>query len=298
MITAQDIREKSFEKAVFGGYDMAMVDEFMEEVAADLTLLQKENGILKSKMKVLVDKVDEYRGNEDALRNAVYSAQKLGSSIEQDAKAKASATLEEAQGQAEAILSGARAEAERLTADAHDRVKAEETRLEEARRASAEFIDRMDQLCRRELEFLQRVGDLDFMVLHRAAQQAASAPVPAPPAVPAQSVPAAEPVVQAQAAAPAIPAAPAPAAAESAMQPFPIPAAALYTDGRAEIHETVKSIEETVAKVMDEPMISVRPGFTPTLVEDERPTRSFNIITDPEDSVDRSTQFSLDELNR
>ena len=39
MITAQDIREKSFEKAVFGGYDMAMVDEFMEEIANDLTLL-------------------------------------------------------------------------------------------------------------------------------------------------------------------------------------------------------------------------------------------------------------------
>ena len=58
MITAQDIREKGFEKAVFGGYDMAMVDEFMEEIAADLALLQKENGVLKSKMKVLVDKVD------------------------------------------------------------------------------------------------------------------------------------------------------------------------------------------------------------------------------------------------
>ena len=293
MITAQDIREKSFEKAVFGGYDMAMVDEFMEEVAADLTLLQKENGVLKSKMKVLVDKVDEYRGNEEALRNAVYSAQKLGSSIEQDARAKASAALGEAQNQAEAILSGARSqaeaivgdareEAERLTADAHGRVKAEEVRLEEAKRVSAEFIDRMDQLCRRELEFLQRVGDMDFVARHRAAQQAAA---PTPPAAPA-------------AASPAVLAAPAPAAVKPDAQPFPVPAAASYTDGRAEIHETVKSIEETVAKVIDEPVINVRPGFGPTLVEDERPTRSFNIITDPEDSVDRSTQFALDEFNK
>ena len=294
MITAQDIREKSFEKAVFGGYDMAMVDEFMEEVAADLTLLQKENGVLKSKMKVLVDKVDEYRGNEEALRNAVYSAQKLGSSIEQDARAKASAALGEAQEQAEAILSGARSqaeaivgdareEAERLTADAHGRVKAEEVRLEEAKRVSAEFIDRMDQLCRRELEFLQRVGDMDFVVRHRAAQQAAA---PMPPAAPAT-------------ASPAVLAAPAPAAVRPDAQPFPVPAAASYTDGRAEIHETVKSIEETVAKVIDEPVVNVRPGFTaPTLVEDERPTRSFNIITDPEDSVDRSTQFALDEFNK
>ncbi|MBP0975792.1 MAG: DivIVA domain-containing protein, partial [Oscillospiraceae bacterium] len=38
MITAQDIREKTFEKSKFGGgYDMAQVDEFLEEIADDLT---------------------------------------------------------------------------------------------------------------------------------------------------------------------------------------------------------------------------------------------------------------------
>jgi len=31
MITAQDIREKTFEKAVFGGYDMGTIDAFLEE---------------------------------------------------------------------------------------------------------------------------------------------------------------------------------------------------------------------------------------------------------------------------
>ena len=30
MITAQDIREKTFEKARIGGYDMASVDDFLE----------------------------------------------------------------------------------------------------------------------------------------------------------------------------------------------------------------------------------------------------------------------------
>ena len=29
MITAQDIREKTFEKAKIGGYDMAEVDDFL-----------------------------------------------------------------------------------------------------------------------------------------------------------------------------------------------------------------------------------------------------------------------------
>ena len=64
MITPQDIREKTFEKAMFGGYDMGGIDEFLEELANDVAALQKENAVLKGKMKVLVDKVEEYRKNE------------------------------------------------------------------------------------------------------------------------------------------------------------------------------------------------------------------------------------------
>ena len=77
MITAQDIREKGFEKSRLGGYDMAAVDEFLEEIADDITASQKENAVLKSKMKVRVDKIEEYRANEEALNMAVLSAQKL-----------------------------------------------------------------------------------------------------------------------------------------------------------------------------------------------------------------------------
>ena len=56
MITAQDIREKTFEKSRMNGYDMASVDDFLEELAEDISSAQKENAVLKSKMKVLVDK--------------------------------------------------------------------------------------------------------------------------------------------------------------------------------------------------------------------------------------------------
>ena len=48
MITAQDIREKTFEKSRIGGYDMASVDNFLEEIADDITAAQKENSVLKS----------------------------------------------------------------------------------------------------------------------------------------------------------------------------------------------------------------------------------------------------------
>ena len=50
MITAQDIREKTFEKSRMNGYDMASVDDFLEEIAEDISSAQKENAVLKSKM--------------------------------------------------------------------------------------------------------------------------------------------------------------------------------------------------------------------------------------------------------
>ena len=57
MLTPQEVSERSFSKAGFGGYNMAMVDEFLDQVTGDYTTLYKENAVLKSKMKVLVDKV-------------------------------------------------------------------------------------------------------------------------------------------------------------------------------------------------------------------------------------------------
>ena len=58
MLTPQDIQNKELTKAVFGGYDMAVVDDFLEEVSVDFAALYKENAILKSKLKVLVEKVE------------------------------------------------------------------------------------------------------------------------------------------------------------------------------------------------------------------------------------------------
>ena len=92
-MTPQDIRERTFEKAVFGGYDMGDVDDFLEDAAVELESVQKENATLKAKMKVLVDKIEEYRASEDAMRLTLLSAQKLSAQIEADARARAEKTL-------------------------------------------------------------------------------------------------------------------------------------------------------------------------------------------------------------
>ena len=76
-MTLQELQEKKFEKAVFGGYDMASVDDFLDALSADYEDLIKENAALKAKLKVLVDKIEEYRSVDDAMRKALLSAHNM-----------------------------------------------------------------------------------------------------------------------------------------------------------------------------------------------------------------------------
>ena len=43
MLTPQEVSTHAFSKAVMGGYNMAMVDEFLDELTDDYTALYKEN---------------------------------------------------------------------------------------------------------------------------------------------------------------------------------------------------------------------------------------------------------------
>ena len=166
MITAQDIREKTFEKSKFGGYDMAQVDEFLEELADDLTNSQKEVAVLKSKMKVLVDKIEEYRSNEAALNKSILSAQKLAQEIETEARDKAAKVLADAEKKADETVGSITARAE-----------FEEKRLAAAEAATAKFMDGIRAMCNAQLRNLDSISASTF-----SAQPAPRQEEPAPAA--------------------------------------------------------------------------------------------------------------------
>ena len=166
MITEQDIREKTFEKSKFGGYDMAQVDEFLEELADDLTNSQKEVAVLKSKMKVLVDKIEEYRNNESALNKSILSAQKLAQEIETEARDKAAKVLADAEKKADETVGSITARAE-----------FEEKRLAAAEAATAKFMDGIRAMCNAQLRNLDSISASTF-----SAQPAPKSEEPAPAA--------------------------------------------------------------------------------------------------------------------
>ena len=163
MITAQDIREKTFETSTFGGYAMNEVDDFLDELAGDLAASQKETASLRSKMKVLVEKIEEYRESEDAMHLALVSAQKVAKNIQEESRAQADELLANARSEAEAIVAAAKAEAEAITGGIVRQREAEELRLRKAQEAAADYVKKFRMVLEHENAFLDQLEDSDFI---------------------------------------------------------------------------------------------------------------------------------------
>jgi len=163
MITAQDIREKTFEKSTFGGYAMNEVDDFLDELANDIAATQKEAAVLRGKMKVLVDKIEEYRSSEDEMNRALVSAQKLAKSIEEESRQKADTLIAEAQAKADALIADAQAQADAVIGNLGQLRQAEELRYQKAQSSAAECIQVTSKKLAETLAYLQSLQDSDLV---------------------------------------------------------------------------------------------------------------------------------------
>ena len=153
MLTPQEVSTHAFTKAVMGGYNMTMVDEFLDELTDDYTALYKENAALKAKLKVLVEKVEEYRATEDSMRATLLTAQRMADSIVRDAEAKRDEMLAQAETDAQAKILRYQ---EELTAA--------QKRLEEGQAELSRFVSASRELCQRELSFLEQLPAMEVAV--------------------------------------------------------------------------------------------------------------------------------------
>ena len=149
MLTPQEVSGRAFTKAAFGGYNMAMVDEFLDELTDDYTSLYKENAALKAKLKVLVDKVEEYRATEDAMRAALLTAQRMANTM-----------VEEAEEKKKALLAGAEDEARAKIGALQEQIAEEQRRLNAAKAATADFVQKTREVAQAQLALLDRVPDM------------------------------------------------------------------------------------------------------------------------------------------
>lgn len=149
MFTPQQIQEISFDKVRFGGYDMDSVDEILEPLTQDYLTLYKENSVLKSKLRILVEKLEEYRRQESAMQSAILSAQKTSEQMIAEAEKKSAKILREAE-QA----------ARNKSSDVLAQAQAEEERLRAARQSCSDFFDSMEKRLKRQIELIGEIRDL------------------------------------------------------------------------------------------------------------------------------------------
>jgi len=166
MLTPQEIQEKTFAKAVFGGYDMRSVDEFVEPLAQDYITLYKENDVLKSKLKVLVRKMEEYREEEEKRRQTRKSCEEM----KQEAEEACRVMLKDAE------LQAAQRNTEEILAQ-------EEHRVNCAKQLAASFIELLDKDIRGHLALLDSLRERDLSVETEAVKKAVAAELKAAAAV-------------------------------------------------------------------------------------------------------------------
>ena len=168
MFTPQQIEQIAFKKATFGGYDMQQVDEFLEPLTEDYVTLYKENALLKSKMRVLVGKLEEYRKNEAQMKDAVVNAQKTCDKMVREAEVKCAQ-----------MLNNASATAAQSAKDTDALVAAEDARVEEARKAASAKINELQDQLRTCIQALERIKGANAPAVEAPKAEAPKAPATA-----------------------------------------------------------------------------------------------------------------------
>lgn len=123
MMTANSIKGKSFESER-NGYSQAEVDRFLAEVAREYEALAAENAENEEKIAKLVEKVSEYKEDEDAIKGALLSAQKEAAKIVADARNKASAMVDSAKSEQRKLAEQSASECEKIVREHKERCAA------------------------------------------------------------------------------------------------------------------------------------------------------------------------------
>ncbi len=146
MLTLENIRNIEFSRG--RGYRADEVDDFIDNCVETVEAITRENEELSQKIKVLADKITEYRNDEDNIRSALLSAQRAGETILRDANARA-----------EQLLKDAEEKARTIREDAKSAIAAENEELARVQREVAAFKARMMALYKEHLSLISALPE-------------------------------------------------------------------------------------------------------------------------------------------
>lgn len=180
-MNAKDITSKRFEK-VKSGYTPDEVDEYLKTVASSYSQLQnvciqlrkerddalarldtaqREKVQTEEKLQVLATEISKFREDEDALKDALFSAQKEAHRIVNSANEKANAIVAEAHAQSDDIISDANRKADELVGDLKQKAEQEKAVYDETRQAVTDFKHQMFELYKTHLALINSIPETD-----------------------------------------------------------------------------------------------------------------------------------------
>ena len=196
MLTIDEIKNISFRKASrSGGYRAEDVDAFIDEVIATFEQQKKEKTNLVHKIDRLATRLEEYREDEETVRNALLTSQKMSDACIKEAREKAAKILRDAEEKSQNML----AEANKSTA----------LEKEKYLRLQADAVDLRNELIALYTKHIKSIDDLPTTNGVENSRQELDEKYPTEPVASAAPAPAQAPA----------PAEPAPAPAQKAEAP-------------------------------------------------------------------------------
>lgn len=148
MLTVDQIKNISFKKATIGGYHCEEVDNFIDDVVATVETLKKEKAEILGKLEILMQRIDEYRQDENNVHNALLSAQRV-----------ADKSIKESKEEADRMISDAKAEADRIIADANNRIIKEKEMIAKIEQEAADIRTRLIESYEKQIEALKALPE-------------------------------------------------------------------------------------------------------------------------------------------
>lgn len=178
MLTVKEINEISFGKAGFSGYKPEDVDNFIDEVVESFQQLQGErdtarkqaddlaaqnaalaakNAEFQGKLAVLAEKIESYREDEDGIKDALLSAQRMAKDSIREAKDKAAVILQDAEDSAKKMMDEAKVEAAKAAREYMAQAEAKKAELEEIKRQVTAFRSSLLEMYKKHLECINHI---------------------------------------------------------------------------------------------------------------------------------------------
>ena len=160
MISAKEISNKRFEKSTLGGYKTDEVDQFLRDIAVEISQIQKEKDDCEKKIDVLADKVREYMKDEEVIKEALLGAQRQGHQV-----------IEDSQNIANKIITEANEKADKIIGQTQIQLENEKISLARMQKEVSDFKAKLLTLYKSHLDLITAMPDVDdYEVISKVAE--------------------------------------------------------------------------------------------------------------------------------